>query len=110
MRSCCDMRGFLTFTVLRLVRKKPMSGEGIRRELAVRKGSKPSPGTVYPVLKSMSESGWIMEVRTKSNGGRKEKRYRITATGKRELAAATRKFIAIFCDMKGEFERLSVRK
>lgn len=106
MGSCCDMRGFLTFTVLRLVRKKPMSGEELRRELERRKGSKPSPGTIYPVLKSMSESGWITEA---SSGG-KEKKYKITLKGRKELYAATKKFVAIFCDMKEDFEKVSAGK
>ncbi len=106
MGNCCDMRGFLTFTVLRLVGKKPMSGEELRRELAVRKGSKPSPGTIYPVLKAMSGSGWIEELK----GGGKEKRYRITAAGRRELNSATRKFVAIFCDMKEDFEKVSAKQ
>ncbi len=106
MGKCCDMRGFLTFTVLRLTNKGEMSGDDIRCELERRKGSKPSPGTIYPVLKSMSKNGWIREV---SDGG-KEKKYRITQRGRKELDAATRKFVAMFCDMKEEFEKVSGRK
>ncbi len=106
MRNCCDMRGFLTFTVLRLVRKHSMSGKDIRKELESRKGSKPSPGTIYPVLKAMSKNGWIREL---SDVG-KEKKYRITATGKKELEAATRKFVAIFCDMREEFEKINAKR
>ncbi len=106
MEKCCDMRGFLTFTVLRLTSKGEMSGDDIRCELERRKGSKPSPGTIYPVLKSMSKNGWIREV---SDGG-KEKKYRITQRGRKELEAATRKFVAMFGDMKDEFEKVSERK
>ena len=95
------MRGFLTFTVLRLMVKKQLSGEDLRRELEKRKGSKPSPGTIYPVLKALSGNGLIKEV--KSAKARKEKMYRITRSGKRELAVATEKFVAMFCDMKDEF-------
>lgn len=95
------MRGFLTFTALRLIGKNPMSGEELRQELESRKGSRPSPGTVYPVLKAMKKSGWIKEL---SNSG-KEKKYNITAAGKRELKTATKRFVTIFSDMKGEFQR-----
>ncbi|MBI2580495.1 PadR family transcriptional regulator [Candidatus Woesearchaeota archaeon] len=105
MGNCCDMRGFLTFTVLRLVSKNSMSGEELRQELGRRKGSKPSPGTVYPVLKAMSANGWIREV----GHGIREKKYRITAAGKKELKSATKKFISIFCDMKDEFDKVSAR-
>lgn len=101
MEKCCDMRGFLSFLVLRLISKKPRSGEEIRKELEQRKGTKPSPGTIYPVLKSLHESGWIEEIGGKS----KEKKYKVTIKGKRELESATRKFVALFCDMGDEFKR-----
>lgn len=93
------MRGFLSFIVLRLISKKNMSGEELRQELERRKGSKPSPGTIYPVLKALSDNGWIKEL--KDSG--KEKKYEITQKGKKELQEATKKFISIFCDMKEEF-------
>jgi len=99
MKQCCDMRGFLSFIVLRLISKSKMSGEDLRRELERRKGHKPSPGTIYPVLKALNDNGWIKE--TKDSG--KEKKYEITKKGQKELEAATRRFISIFCDMKEEF-------
>lgn len=109
MGNCCDMRGFLTFTALRLIGKRPMSGEELRQELESRKGSKPSPGTIYPVLKAMKKSGWIEEAKRGSKKSSKEKSYRITARGKKELAAATKKFVAIFSDLKDEFEKVKAR-
>ena len=99
METCCDMRGFLTFIVLRLISKKQMSGEDIRREIQKRKGSKPSPGTIYPVLKALNKSGFILEVK---DGG-KIKKYKLTKKGKKELEIATRRFCEIFYDMKEEF-------
>ena len=101
MRTCCDMRGFLSFIVLRLISKKNMSGDELRDELAKRKGHKPSPGTIYPVLKALSENGFIQEI--KSAG--KIKRYHLTKKGSKELEIATRKFCEIFYDMEGEFGR-----
>jgi len=99
MDGCCDMRGFLSFIVLRLLSKDELSGEDIRKEMEKRKGAKPSPGTIYPVLKTLSEKKLIEEV---SNGG-KIKRYKLTDAGKTEMKSATKKFISIFCDMKDEF-------
>ncbi|MBI3027569.1 PadR family transcriptional regulator [Candidatus Woesearchaeota archaeon] len=101
MGSCCDMRGFLSFIVLRLISRKSMSGEDIREEIKKRRGTKPSPGTVYPVLKTLSENGFIKEVEYAG----KEKKYKLTSKGKKELAMATRKFCMIFYDMKEEFGR-----
>ena len=79
-----------------------MSGECIRQEIKKRKGSKPSPGTIYPVLKSLSESRLIKEI---EDGG-KTKKYTLTTKGKRELKIATKKFVEIFYDMKDEFEKV----
>lgn len=95
------MRGFLSFIVLRLIAKKNMSGEDIRKEMEKRKGAKPSPGTIYPVLKALSESGFIQEIK---DGG-KEKKYRLTKKGQKEIKVATRKFCTIFYDMGEEFGR-----
>ena len=99
MKECCDMKGFLTFIVLKLISKRNMSGQGITQELKKRRGSKPSPGTVYPVLKSLSKSGFIEEIK----GSTKVKKYRLTKKGQKELNAATKKFCQIFYDMKEEF-------
>lgn len=101
MNECCEMKGFLSFIVLKLISKKPMSGDDIRKELAKRRGSKPSPGTIYPVLKSLSESGFIKEAK---DGG-KTKMYNLTKKGRKEVKLATIKFCTLFYDMKDEFQR-----
>ena len=95
------MRGFLSFIVLRMIAKKNMSGEEISQDIMRRKGTKPSPGTIYPVLKFLNESGFIEEIKGKS----KMKKYKITASGKKELKLATKKFCQIFYDMKDELGR-----
>jgi PadR family transcriptional regulator, regulatory protein PadR len=91
---CCDMRGFLSFLVLKMISKQHM-----REEIRKRRGSKPSPGTVYPVVKFLVGNKLIEEI--KSEG--KVKKYRITKEGQNELRIATKKFVLIFCDLKGEF-------
>jgi PadR family transcriptional regulator, regulatory protein PadR len=86
--------------VLRLMKKKPMSGEDIRLEIEKRKGCKPSPGTIYPVLKSLRASGLIKRVAVEG----KVKKYGLTEAGKKELNNATKTFVQIFFDMKEEFK------
>ena len=78
-----------------------MSGDEIREEIGKRRGKRPSPGTIYPVLKSLQEGEFIKEI--KDSG--KEKKYKLTARGKKELKAATKRFCKIFYDMKDEFRR-----
>ena len=101
MESCCSMKGFLTFMVLRLISKKYLSGEEIRKEIKKRKGTKPSPGTIYPVLKYLNKSGFIEQIKHKG----KIKKYKITKKGKKELNEATRKFCMLFYDMKDDISR-----
>ena len=101
MKQCCDMKGFLSFIVLKLISKKNMSGDEIREELMVRKGSKPSPGTIYPVLKSLSKDGFIEEIKSRS----KAKKYRLTKKGQRELKVATKKFCSLFYDLKDDLNK-----
>ena len=92
----CELKGFLTFLVLKLISTKELTGEEIRQELEKRKGQRPSPGTIYPVLKQLAENGLIEEVHT-SDG--KEKRYRITKVGSKEVKDATDRFHHMFAGL-----------
>jgi len=88
---CCDMRGMLSFLILFLLSKKHMHGQEIASEIEKRKGEKPSPGTIYPALKSLKEAGFIKE---KKAG--KIITYGLTEEGKRVLKVAKQKFCRIF--------------
>ena len=101
MKGHCEMKGFLSFLILRMISKNEMSGEEVRKELEKRKGCKPSAGTIYPVLKYLNENKLIEEI--KSSG--KIKKYKITKDGQKELKFAIQKFIYLFYDMKDEFEK-----
>ena len=88
---CCDMRGMLSFLILFLLSKKPMHGQELANELAKRKGEKPSPGTIYPALKSLKQAGLIKE---KKSG--KTITYNLTAEGENVLMEARRRFHRTF--------------
>ena len=53
------MKGFLSYLMLWMLSKKKMKGAEIALELEKRRGSKPSPGTIYPALKELKEKGLI---------------------------------------------------
>ncbi|MEK6840926.1 MAG: PadR family transcriptional regulator [Nanoarchaeota archaeon] len=91
---CCDMRGMLSFLILFILSKKIMNGQEIAKELGRRKGGKPSPGTIYPALKSLKESGFIHE---KREG--KSINYSLTEEGKRALRISKKRFISTFMDV-----------
>ena len=92
--ECCDMRGLLSFLILFLLSKKPMHGQEIAIELGKRRGEKPSPGTIYPALRCLKDSGYIKE---KKQG--KTIAYSLTENGKKVLATAKQRFCRTFTDV-----------
>lgn len=92
--SCCDMRGMLSFLILFLLSKKSMHGQDLAEEIKKRKGSKPSPGTIYPALKSLKDNSFIKE---KKEG--KMIIYSLTKEGEIALKNARRLFCSTFKDI-----------
>ncbi|MBC8500242.1 MAG: PadR family transcriptional regulator [Nanoarchaeota archaeon] len=89
------MKGFLTYLILWILSKKKMNGAEIAKELQKRRGTKPSPGTIYPVLKELKEKGLIT--------AGKDKVYSLTRKGEKELMSACEFFCKTFYDMKEMF-------
>lgn len=87
----CRSKGFLSFLILWLVSRKSMTGAEIALELEKRKGKKPSPGTIYPVLKNMKERKLLSIDENKS--------YTLTEKGKKSLEAHLDAFIRTFYDI-----------
>lgn len=87
----CAMKGFLSFLILWLVSKQSMTGVEIALELEKRKGSKPSPGTIYPVLKDLKDKGLLSVA--------KNKHYSLTKNGRKELDIHLSTFFDTFCDI-----------
>ncbi len=95
MVNGCDMRGYLSFLVLWSLNKKDeMTGSELAMELEKRKGCKPNPGTIYPVLKELRNKGLIAD----SNGASFYKKYMLTNNGKKELDRCREEFAKIFYD------------
>ena len=87
----CRTKGFLSFLVLWLISKRSMTGTEIALELKKRKGKKPSPGTIYPVLKNMTEGDFLSVDEHKS--------YTLTEKGKKTLIIHVETFTRTFYDM-----------
>jgi DNA-binding PadR family transcriptional regulator len=87
----CKTKGFLSFLILWLISRKNMNGVEIALELEKRRGKKPSPGTIYPVLKNMKERKLLSTD--------KNKRYTLTEKGKKSLEAHLNSFIKTFYDI-----------
>ena len=89
---CCDMRGMLGFLILFLLSKRTMNGQEIADEIANRKGERPSPGTIYPALKSLRLMEFI-EVEEKEG---KAISYKLTERGTNALKVSKRRFTRTF--------------
>ena len=87
----CRMKGFLSFLTLWLLSKKKMTGAEITQELEKRRGHRPSPGTIYPVLKNLTEKKLL------SVDG--NKKYSLTKKGEEELNMSLDTFFDTFCDV-----------
>ena len=57
--ECCEMKGYLTYLILWNLSQTSMNGAQITREFEKRRGTKPSPGTIYPTLKELKNKGLI---------------------------------------------------
>jgi len=89
------MKGFLSYLILWILNKKKMNGVEIALELEKRRGTKPSPGTLYPALKELKDKGLI--------AADEDKYYTLTEKGKKELTSACNFFCKAFYDMKEMF-------
>ena len=74
--------------------EEPVVGQWILRELREH-GYEVSPGTLYPLLARMEESGWL-ESEREGPGIRARKQYRLTAHG-RELLDQLRPLVRELC-------------
>jgi len=85
------MKGFLSFLILWLISKKEMTGAEISEELEQRRGHRPSPGTIYPVLKYLTN---IDLLKVDDN-----KKYSLTKKGEKELDMSLDQFFDTFWDV-----------
>ncbi len=82
-------KGFLRYCVLKLLKEKPMSGSEIMDEMERETDGhwKPSPGSVYPLLAWLQDSGYTEEIPTEESV---MKRYMLTEKGDRFLEEQTK--------------------
>ena len=67
---------YLDILVMRSVKNSPLSGSEIADSINSNVGWRPSPGSVYPLLKKLEDNGFVM-----FNKSKKKKLYSLTAKG-----------------------------
>ncbi len=83
------VKNHLDLIILRLLKVKPRWGYEVNLEIRDRFKVYLSAGTLYPLLHSMEEKGYLQAV-WEAEGGRGRKVYRITPRGEEFLAAGSR--------------------
>jgi PadR family transcriptional regulator len=83
------LQGTLDLIVLKTLSWGPMHGFGIARWIQLTTGDalQVEEGSLYPALYRMENRGWIKASWALTQNGRRAKYYRLTATGRKQLAA-----------------------
>lgn len=74
------LRGFLKIVVLKALGEGPKSGYSLMKFVEEKVGSKPSPGSMYPLLENLEKEG-LVDVK----GVGRTKEYKLTIEGKHKL-------------------------
>ena len=92
MKGNHEMKGLLAFQLLWMISQGSKTGAEITELISQRRGSRPSPGTIYPALKYLKEKKLITSDKNKS--------YSLTEYGDKELRNSLKIFFSTFCDIE----------
>ncbi|MEP6911926.1 MAG: PadR family transcriptional regulator [bacterium] len=83
------MQGTLELLILKTLARERMHGYGVARRIheAVDDLLKVEDGSLYPALYRMEERGWIASDWGRSENNRRAKFYKLTKSGRHQLAA-----------------------
>lgn len=85
------LQGTLDLLVLKTLALEPMHGWGIAQRIQQMSGDvlRVNQGSLYPALHRLEQQGWISAQWGESENNRRAKYYKLTATGRKQLAAET---------------------
>ena len=85
------LRGTLDVLILKALALQPLHGLGVSRrvEQLTRGAYVVRPGSLFPALHRLEQSGWLTASWGESEKNRRAKYYRLTAAGRRQLNHAT---------------------
>jgi transcriptional regulator len=83
------LQGTLDLIILQTLRRGPQHGYGISQAInaASRDAFKVETGSLYPALHRLEKRQWVASEWKTSDNKQRAKYYRLTATGRRQLAA-----------------------
>jgi transcriptional regulator len=82
------LQGTLDMLILRTLQWGPAHGYGIVQALRTQSGEalQVETGSLYPALHRLERQGWVRSEWKQSEANQRARYYRITATGKKQLA------------------------
>jgi PadR family transcriptional regulator len=83
-----QLQGALDLLILKTLQRGPMHGYGIAQRIqqVSEDALRVEEGSLYPALHRIEQAGWISAEWRASEAGRRAKFYRLTASGRKQLA------------------------
>jgi len=100
------LQGTLDLLILKTLALQELHGLGISHRIAqITNGTfQVKPGSLFPALHRMEESGWLESYWGESENNRRAKYYRLTAAGRAHLTAETDEWQRISIAMASALE------
>jgi PadR family transcriptional regulator, regulatory protein PadR len=100
------LQGTLDLLILKALSLQPLHGLGVSRrvEQITRGAYIVRPGSLFPALHRLEERGWLAAAWGESENNRRAKFYRLTAAGRRQLAAETDEWQRVAGAMRAALE------
>lgn len=106
MRETSLRRGTLNLLILKALSLEPLHGLGVARrvEQITRGAYVVGPGSLFPALHRLEQNGWLAASDGESENNRRARFYRLTAAGRRQLAAETSEWTRVVTTMNAALE------
>jgi transcriptional regulator len=100
------LQGTLDLLLLKALSLQPLHGLGVSRRVEqITKGVySVGPGSLFPALHRLEQQGWLTAFEGSSENNRRAKYYRLTAAGRRQLAAETEEWQRVVGVMRAALE------
>jgi PadR family transcriptional regulator PadR len=100
------LQGTLDLLILKALSLQPLHGLGVSRrvEQITRGAYVVGPGSLFPALHRLEQNGWLAASEGDSENNRRAKYYRLTAAGRRQLAAETAEWTRVVGVMSAALE------
>ena len=100
------LQGTLDLLILKALSLEPLHGLGVSRRVQqiTRDTYVVRPGSLFPALHRLEEQGWLAAEWGESENNRRAKFYKLTAAGRRQLAAASEEWTRVAGAMRAALE------